>query len=403
MSNQDTKISLSAYAAVLAGLGAGLRLPRALLHAGVEPLLWDEASEEWQDRIEESAASDLEVLVAFDGALLAEKRRFEPIIEPVGSDAVAFAHFRRHVLTAVDAVAFLADKGLSLASYARLEADWAARALTDEAVAAVLEAQMRAPMEACPALHTTPSPLLARPEEDRPAPRAAVASPEPPKASMPPLQVAAPVFFDAPSSPLLLPTLPEPPLPVPSSMSRVGMTGALDISLIRAALPFAGESTAPLSPAPPALPALGPTDIGMTGALPADLVARLAKGQLPFAKGSSAPLPPPVAPAPEGGPSPDPGSTTGPIPALHPVNPALPFQPSAAPATSPAAARLPTLSLEQYACLCAELAFTPADAEGIFHRAGLGPTSERIAADLAWQERLRRNPAEYQRWQEAYQ
>src|SRR5688572_21745415 len=138
MSNHEAVISLEAYAAVVAGLGAGLDLSRALAHAGVKPAEWDRAADHWPAQIDESAASDLTLLVDFDAALLAAKRRFEPTIEPIESHPRAWAHFRRHFVTAADPLAFLAQHGLSLATYARLEADWANRALADAGLAAAL-------------------------------------------------------------------------------------------------------------------------------------------------------------------------------------------------------------------------------------------------------------------------
>ena len=114
MSNQETMISLQSYAAVLAGLGAGLSLTRSLVHADVAASAWDAAAEHWPSQIDESAASDLALLVEFDAALLTARRRFEPTIEPVESDVRAWSHFRRHVVTAVDPVAFLAKQGVSL-------------------------------------------------------------------------------------------------------------------------------------------------------------------------------------------------------------------------------------------------------------------------------------------------
>lgn len=60
------------------------------------------------------------------------------------------------------------------------------------------------------------------------------------------------------------------------------------------------------------------------------------------------------------------------------------------------------LSLEQYAALCAELAVFPDASEVTFVRYGLGDLGERSAADIAWQERLRADPAQMQRWQSLY-
>jgi hypothetical protein len=154
---------LETYAAVIAGLGAGLALSRALELAGIAALQWEETSLHWQERIDESAASDLEVLVAFDAALLAAGRRFEPTVQPIETDARAWCHFRRHFLTAVDPPAFLAERGMSLSLWARLEADWSDRALGDEALAATIQAHMQEPLAECPEVILVPSPWLAPP------------------------------------------------------------------------------------------------------------------------------------------------------------------------------------------------------------------------------------------------
>src|SRR5690348_4111653 len=107
MSTEDQFIALESYAVVVAGLGAGLALTRSLECANVGVLEWNVGEEHWRERIEESAASDLSLLVAFDAALISAKRRFEPTVEPVESDVKAWAHFRRHFVTAVDPVGFL--------------------------------------------------------------------------------------------------------------------------------------------------------------------------------------------------------------------------------------------------------------------------------------------------------
>ncbi|WP_437991320.1 hypothetical protein [Sorangium sp. So ce145] len=61
------------------------------------------------------------------------------------------------------------------------------------------------------------------------------------------------------------------------------------------------------------------------------------------------------------------------------------------------------LPLAQYAALCAELALSPAMAESIFQRYGLGSSEVRSVVDAAWKERLRGSSAEYARWQDMYQ
>ncbi|WP_437913590.1 hypothetical protein WME73_45020 [Sorangium sp. So ce302] len=72
--------------------------------------------------------------------------------------------------------------------------------------------------------------------------------------------------------------------------------------------------------------------------------------------------------------------------------------------TAPPSEPLETiLPLARYAALCAELALSPAMAESIFQRYGLGSGEMRSAVDAAWKERLREHPAEYARWQDMYQ
>ncbi len=159
LSSED--VTLQSYATVLAGLGAGLPLRRALELADVNPEAWGPACERWQQALDESAASDLSVVVAFDAALVTEQRRFEPTVEPISSDVAAWAAFRRHFLTTPTPVSFLAERQLSLGAYARLEADWTNRVASDKTLEAALNEQMSGPLGPCPELIRTPSPLLA--------------------------------------------------------------------------------------------------------------------------------------------------------------------------------------------------------------------------------------------------
>jgi hypothetical protein len=112
------------------------------------------------------------------------------------------------------------------------------------------------------------------------------------------------------------------------------------------------------------------------------------------------------------------GETTGPIQA--PKGPVIPFRPPVeghrarpSPPPPPPVQVQPTphavvaephnvLSLAQYASLCAELAVFPEETEGTFWRYGLDTDEKRSAVDAAWKERLRREPAEYEAWQELY-
>ncbi|WP_438000904.1 hypothetical protein WMF26_15070 [Sorangium sp. So ce185] len=87
-----------------------------------------------------------------------------------------------------------------------------------------------------------------------------------------------------------------------------------------------------------------------------------------------------------------------------PAGAALPFSSSAraAPAAPAGAPPGPALPLEQYAALCADLAVAPASAEALFAQYGLREPEARLAVDGFWRDRLARDQAAYQRWQELY-
>jgi hypothetical protein len=88
---------------------------------------------------------------------------------------------------------------------------------------------------------------------------------------------------------------------------------------------------------------------------------------------------------------------------VRPADAALPFRaPAAPPSPLRPGGEAPTITLEQYAALCADLTLSPPHAEAIFRRYGFEDPQARIAVDLLWKERLRQNPAEYQHWQALY-
>lgn len=101
-----------------------------------------------------------------------------------------------------------------------------------------------------------------------------------------------------------------------------------------------------------------------------------------------------------------PTSDTSPLPRpRRPLDSALPFR-AAAPNVSSAPApphRPPTLTLDQYASLCAMLAVFPQQAEAIFAQHNLGAREDQLTLDHQWKERLRRDPTEYQAWSALYQ
>ena len=442
MTQEEPEISLEAYATVTAGLSAGLDRRGALAAAGVEPPAWDRSVEAWHARIDESAATDLELLVAFDAALLTARRRFEPTVEPITADVKAWAQFRRHFLTSVDPPAFLAQRGLSLGAYARLEGDWANRALSDEALAAKLDEHMRAPLEPCPEIVLTPSPLLVGARVAPPPPRS-VEAPVPlaPRAALNPGASGAPVqrpsFMAAqaaeppPLSPLL-PAPTSPPLPAapppPAAQPSLDQTGFAHPSMLNVPLPFAPKGPSPaagfaapagsrprVSPPPkPAGPPLaapmGPGGDALSGTVfGAQAPAGLA---LPFAPGGAPPAPPPPRPPP-------PPRAAAPAPAKRdPLmetrvgsisSEALPFLAAKLPAQAPAEAwpaahsapppARPGLTLEYYAAMCVELSTDPGRAAQIYARYGIAGAAAWQVAHADWQSRLRADPALTARWQ----
>ena len=82
------------------------------------------------------------------------------------------------------------------------------------------------------------------------------------------------------------------------------------------------------------------------------------------------------------------------IPQPSPLRPALPFQPERDPTAA--------LPLDRYAALCAALGESKEDAEVVFVRFGLASLQERLAVDLAWRERLRREPGLYAQFNALY-
>lgn len=156
----------------------------------------------------------------------------------------------------------------------------------------------------------------------------------------------------------------------------------------RPVLPFVPSVTIPGAP-----PVRSSALVGGTMALPRELVeAARNLAVLPF-QGAA---PPAEVESPTSS-----GPTTAPVPP-RPTADALPFRPATSGEPAAPAAPLPTLTLQQYASLCAELAVFPDRTEAVFLRYKLGNLRDRLAVDLSWQERLRRNPDEHQGWQKLY-
>lgn len=317
---------------VQAGLEAGASRERAFANAEVDPSAlppekWDEAIEEWELLLDDMR-TPTRTQAAFEEALLEAQQRYEPIAEPISSDANAWSIFRRHFLAAKTPAMFLAEHGLGPHAYGRLESAWSDRA-EDPAVVKELDDAAQRPLEDCPKVTVHRSPLLDGDEEqvivEKPAtvpvvvPEAAppvelptylladerVSSPEPepirapaihpPMASPPQPQVAPPAVV-APA-PVVAPALTAPP-PIRSAKGISSTVGVWSELGPVSAVPDTQDTPAdvanatPFSPAsptkPPAAAEEPPVPLERYAVMYADLVVfRLGESQLVSKHGMS--------------------------------------------------------------------------------------------------------------------
>jgi hypothetical protein len=191
------------------------------------------------------------------------------------------------------------------------------------------------------------------------------------------------------------------------------------------ALPFAPKTDA----APPSRPAPQPTQPApfqpaafamatVAAEVPPELAALFAKEALPFAPKTDAA--PPSQPAPQPAPPSPPAPfqpaafATATVAAEVPpelaalfTKQSLPFksapaQPAKPPPSTPTGPPAISLTLDQYAALCAALAVFPQEVEKVFLRYGLADLRQRLTVDLGWRERLRNDAALYQEWTALY-
>jgi hypothetical protein len=202
-----------------------------------------------------------------------------------------------------------------------------------------------------------------------------------------------------PALPPQIPTV-SPTHAVARPSQDLGRTGVLPTGLLAAALPFMKQDgAAPPAQAPSASSPRGiarpSPDLDSTGVLPAGLLA----AALPFMKSTPAPTAtprdgrqPPAAPA---------ASTRA--AEMRPAD-ARSAHPPPSPSVGPTPPRIDTsLTMAQYASLCAELAVFPAATEQIFQRYGLTAASQRVSIDRAWKARLQSNAVEHKEWTQLYQ
>jgi hypothetical protein len=408
-------IPLDVYAHIVAALGEGYRLAEILEHEGLSEDAWEEAEERWVDRLDESAEADLALHDELDRAVWRARQRFARAIDPLDHDVGAWLVFQHHVATSPHMLAALADHGLFLGDWVRLNEAWAERLSADP------DGRAEA-LRALPKLAEAPLPDV------RPGPRMLPA----------PLFRATPVGTETNAAPEM-----EEPVPwgldgivsgkssksgAPRSPDPDGGTPPTDIALpsYLHSVTESADAFARVAAEAPLIPSLGiMTDFRPSAADAEDACSTLLP--IPLSQqGLVLPFHPSPVPLPSTKPSrralmtpePRPEDTTLAPLTLdareHPIRGAdLPFRapmpgapavapPSPPPGVSHRAAGEPSLSLEHYAALCAELAVFPQAVEETFQRYHLASLRDRLTVDLTWRERLRRNPTEGARWQALY-
>lgn len=113
-------LELDDYALACAALGDGLDEALVLAHLGVEPRAWPELDERWAADLHADPSS----LLAFREALDRARRRLSRSVEPLSRDVGAYAALRWHLAHAPDREELLSSLGLSQGDLVRLEARW---------------------------------------------------------------------------------------------------------------------------------------------------------------------------------------------------------------------------------------------------------------------------------------
>lgn len=453
-------LTVEQYAGIAAAVAEGLPLDTPLAWEGLSRRAWKAADLAWKQRLTQEGP---------EGPLFREhteaRARAEDWLSrdvaPLSRDLGAWLGFLEAQRTAAAPFEALKASGLRLSDVARLARLWARR--FDEKPDMVERAAALVRKGLGPVPKLTFSPV-----DYKPYPWSRGGAPDPPAADADEDE-GEPLAGETPE-----PLVP-PPLLVPSYLKAVadrsaatspaagrsssqvppGATGEVDLSAVRARLPFGGPAPEKVAidrahevenKAQPERPAT-PAEKGLTGEVPADLLRRIALGRLPFAGARDpeprAPLTPEIEIA---GDPPAPPDVTAEVD-LTSVRARLPFegvateeaaieraheveqnaQPRKAdtppvkgltgdvpvdlfrrialgplPFSGSRPARGPRLSLEQYASYRAELTVFSHRPDIILERYGLRDPAHRAREESAWAERLRRNPQEGARGRQLY-
>ena len=129
-------VSLSQYAGVQAGIGAGLPLESVLANEGVAPGAWQRAEDAWGERIAESVAGDGSLHHAFNDRMVAAQARYGRRLPPLDEDLGAWLDFVRRWSSAPDPSSELSRLGLRVSDVASLHRLWLKRMSADPSLAA---------------------------------------------------------------------------------------------------------------------------------------------------------------------------------------------------------------------------------------------------------------------------
>jgi hypothetical protein len=421
-------VPLARVAFIHAGLSDGLSLDELLDHEDLDAAIWGRAQQAFARLFARGAREGNDFALHVDALSDLARTAWERKLPPLDQELTAFLDFERHYAASVDGLSFLGERQLRPSDLTRLERLWNDRFETDPELRARALAQLAEEPGPCPDVRPEPPRIVAQKAPRAPNDAAARA-----KLPLPFIE------GDANLAPPPLST----PLPAPKKTGLEGTRDIGDLRAILASLPFA-RSAAPTPeprvsralPEPPALAAEPPSVVvravappePSTAVAPPPLVAPEppayvpvpAKGKdlrgtslavdspsrpaLPFERGSSSPgssvEAPPISVARPEPPRPKAPSDLRETSAVFfaPQSQALPFS-TRTPAAPPGEAS--TLTVEQYASLCVDLAGDPARAAETLRRYHLSPEQKR-AIDAEWHARFAREPSAWLAWDRAY-
>ena len=438
-------VSLEQVAAVHAAERAGVSVEERLADLDLDRAVFVRAEQAWSQRLAASLREDPALFVEYDRALLRALASDAPKIVPLEEDLSAWLSFEAHFLRAADPTAFSQTIGLSLDEVARLHGLWATKLDADPDLArqaTTLRAEGPGPLPTIQRERRRV--LVSRPKdttrgsaaEPPPTPAISFVAPSPParwdagtmEVDLATLGVAAVPFQGGGSGEQAIARAKEHAKETQSAKSTVGetmgATAEIDLrALFRPATGFAGSSATPPPTSQPkaapvsAPPSEGPiASMGSTGDVPADLLARIARGPTPFqvapstpaqasrgatgasepgksASGGTLPVAPRTTRPPDGMTMDVPTDLVTKIARGSTPFPNGPM--SGGGATPPA----PSLTLEQHASLSAELTVFRDRTEAVFAKYHLSDLRQRATIESAWRDRLQKNPTEEREWQ----